>query len=464
MSIYRYNFNEIQNRDIKKYLQSKFNFEKWEDSIAEDAIFSHFSNFNKISYGFPISKNFFIILKKILKKNLQEYELPYLFFDKKNEKEILYKNIDFFEESMYYLRNSEGKREIYNYKLSSIESVRKIIMNKLKDYNDDSQFLLEKSNKNVLLFQGNSFELRTYVLVVKIEKKIYTFIYPLLIFHFGVENINMIDLLKFLDVEYENGSKIDSFHPIMNDIYTLVQKTANIIANVVKLTNYIYKIENTKKYKKLDKSQMQYHLYALDITLNEDKKPFLVDIIEDPFYSPSKEDLKIIKEKNKIFNDIIENFIIPFSKYSNISFDSSDFILLKNTNQYFDYKLLICKKLNDDFINKDFLSKDGENFLIKILNDPIIEFKTDNSAFLKNIKLKNGCDDNIEKLIINSEKNSECMFETEKIDDVNIDQKIEDLITKERKEKIIGIASATIPIFLATYLAKKTYQALIKKN
>jgi hypothetical protein len=57
MSIYRYNFNEIRNHDLKKYLKSKLNFEKWEDSIAEDATLSHFSNFNKISYGYPTSKN-----------------------------------------------------------------------------------------------------------------------------------------------------------------------------------------------------------------------------------------------------------------------------------------------------------------------------------------------------------------------------------------------------------------------
>lgn len=466
MSIFRYNLNKIENHDMKKYLQSKLNFEKWEDSNVEDATLSHFSYFNKISYGFPISNNFFIIVKKILKKYLEESELPYLIFDKKNEKEILCKNIDFFEDAIYYLRNSEGKKEIYNYKLSTLENFRKILINKYKDYNDDSEFILEKSNKNLLLFQGNSFELRTYVLVVKINKKIYTFLYPLLIFHFGIENINMMDLLKFLDIEYQDESKIESFHPIMNDIYNLVQKTSNIIANIVKLTNYIYKIENIEKYKKSNrskKSQMQYHLYALDIILNEDKKPFLIDIIENPFYSASKEDFKIIKEKNKIYNDIIDNFIIPFSKYSIILSDNTDFILLKDKNQYFEYKLLIYKKINDDLINKDLLSKDGENFLIKILNDPTIEFKTDNSSFLKNINLKNRCDEDIDKLNKIYEKDSDCIFEEEK-QDLNIEKKIEDLLTKERKEKIVGIISATIPIFIATYLAKKTYQKFTKKD
>jgi hypothetical protein len=272
----------------------------------------------------------------------------------------------------------------------------------------------------------------------------------------------MMDLLKFLDIQYENESKIESFHTIMNDIYNLVQKTANIIANVVKLTNYIYKIENSEKYKKSSKSTMQYHLYALDIILNQDKKPFLIDIVENPFYSNAKEELKIIKAKNKIFNDIIENFVLPFSKYSNITFDDSEFILLTEKNQYFEYKILINKKLNDDAISKDYLSKDGENFLIKILNDPTIEFKTDNHLFLKNINLKNRCDD-IEQLDKILEKESECIFEQEK-QDINIDKKIDELLSKERKEKIVGIASATIPIFIASYLAKKTYQTLTKKD
>ena len=464
MSIFRYNFNEIQNRDIKKYLQSKLNFEKWEESIAEDATLSHYSSLNKISYGFPMSKNNFIIIKKMLKKYLQEYELPYIFFDKKNEKEILYKNIDFFEDTIYYLRNSEGKKEIHNYKLSSIEAIRKIFLNKCKDYNDDEQFILEKSNKNLLLFQGNSFELRTYILIVKIDKKIYTFLYPLLIAHFGIENINMVELLKFLDIEYENGSKIDSFHPIMNEIYYLVQKTANIIANVVKLTNYIYKIENVEKYKKSNKTQIQYHLYALDIILNEAKHPFLIDIIYNPFYTTFKEEVKIIKEKNKLFNDIIDNFIIPFAKYSNISFSTSEFILLTDKNQYFEYKLLIGKKINDDLINNnENISKDGENFLIKCLNDSTIEFTTDNLSFLKNIKLKNGLDTDIDKLNKISEIEQECIFEKEK-KNINIEKKIEELLSKEKKEKLIGIASATIPIFIATYLVKKTYQSLTKKD
>jgi len=268
-----------------------------------------------------------------------------------------------------------------------------------------------------------------------------------------VDNINIIELLQFLDVEYENSSNISSYHPLMDNIYKLVQKTANVIANVVILTNHIYKIENSKKYKNSIKSKMQYHLYALDIILNEDKEPFLIDIVNNPVYQPSKEEARTIREKNKMFDDILENFVINFAKFSNISYDNSRFIILNDTNQYFEYKLVIAKKINDELLeNNDFLSKDGENFLVKCLNDNTTEFTTDNMVFVKKI----------EKEKEKEKEKVECIFEEENV--INIDKKIEDLLQKERKEKIVGIASATLPIFLATYFAKKTYQSFTKKS
>jgi hypothetical protein len=59
----------------------------------------------------------------------------------------------------------------------------------------------------------------------------------------------------------------------------------------------------------------------------------------------------------------------------------------------------------------------------------------------------------------------DCIFEeiTDK-KEVIIEKKIDDLLSKERTDKIFGIASATLPIFLATYLAKKTYQSFTKKD
>ena len=66
MSIFRYNFNGVQNQDLKKYLHSKLDFEKWEESIAQDAIVAHYRHFSKISYGFPMPKNHFIIMHQKL--------------------------------------------------------------------------------------------------------------------------------------------------------------------------------------------------------------------------------------------------------------------------------------------------------------------------------------------------------------------------------------------------------------
>jgi hypothetical protein len=458
MSINRYNFNRVQNQDLKKYFHSKLDFEKWEESIAQDATIADYRYFCKISYGFPMPKNHFVIMKKLLKNYSKDYEMPYIIFDKKNDREVLLKNVDFIESngSVYYLRNGEGKRDFFNYNLTNVNNLSKLITDKYKDSNENIQFILEKSKKAPLFFQSNSFELRAYVLVVQIDKKIYTFLYPLLIAHFGVDNINMAEFLEFLDIGYDNNSNINSYHVLLDKIYQLVQKTSTVIANVCKLSNNIYRIQNEKKCKKSTKPNMQYHLFALDIILNEDKHPFLVDIIHNPDYNLSKEEPKTIREKNKMFDDILDNFVRSFAKFSIIDYDNSKFIILAESSQYFEYKLIISKKINEDFIeNTEFLSKDGEKFLIKCLNDEIAELGTNNATFLTKEKPK-------EKEIIHA---NDCIFEeiTDK-KEVIIENKIDDLLSKERNNKIVGIASATLPIFLASYIAKKTYQSFTKKN
>ena len=478
MSIFRYNFTGVQNRDIRKYLHSKLDFEKWEESIAEDATFAHYRHFRKISYGFPMAKNHFVIMKKLLKKALKEYEIPYIIFDKKieidkhdmyrNDRESLIKQYDFIEPNyIYYLRNGEGKKEFFNYNLTSINVINKLMIEKYKDVDDDVQFILEKSKNNLLFFQGNSFELRTYVLVVQIDKKIYTFLYPLLIAHFGVENVNMAEFLDFLDIGHDNNSNISSYHFLLDKIYQIVQKTATVIANVCKLSKNIYNLENEIKYKNSKKPSMQYHLFALDIILNEDKQPFLVDIIHNPVYKVSKEESKTIREKNKMFDDLLENFVNNFAKFSNIAYDNSNFILLTETPQFFEYKLIISKKISDDFIeNNEYLSRDGEKFLVKCLYDETIELGTNNGTFLisevgKSKEKEREKSKEKEKKIVHQD---ECIFDEQPgKKEVIVDKKIEDLLYKEKKEKIVGIASATLPIFLATYLAKKTYDTLTKK-
>ena len=90
---------------------------------------------------------------------------------------------------------------------------------------------------------------------------------------------------------------------------------------------------------------------------------------------------------------------------------------------------------------------------MKCLNDEIAELGTNNASFLTKEK---------EKEIIHQ---NECIFdEIPEKNEVIIEKKIDDLLSKERTDKIVGIASATLPIFLATYLAKKTYQSFTKKE
>jgi len=468
MSIFRYNFNGFQNQELRKYLHSKLDFEKWEEAIAQDSNIAHYSYFSKISYGFPMPKNHFVIMKKLLKKYSKDFEMPYIIFNKKNFKEILIKNIDFIESTgaVYYLRNGDGKKEIFNYSSINVNSLNKLIIEKYKDADENIEFILEKSKKTSIFFQGNTFELRIYVLVVQMDKKIYTFLYPLLTAHFGVENINMVEFLDFLDIGYDNNSNINSYHFLLEKIYHLTQKTAAAIANICKLSNYIYKIENDNKYKNSIKPQIQYNLFALDIILNEDKQPFLVDIIHNPVYKPSKEESKTIREKNKMFDDILENFVISFAKYSSISYDNSRFILLTESPQYFEYKLIIAKKINDDFIeNIEYISNDGEKFLLKCLNDSATDITTNNSNFLSSEIKKQKENEREKEKEKHNEGSDECIFEeiSEK-KEVIVDKKIEDLLSKERNKKIVGIASATLPIFLATYLVKKTYEKFTKKN
>lgn len=470
MSIFRYNFNFIPYRDLRDFLKSKMESVKWEESIANDATIAHYSYSRKISYGFPKSQNINIIIKKILKELGDSYVLPFLHFYKKDMNHILLNNILFIEDGIYYLRNSDGKKELYNYPLKSIEEINKIILNKYKESNDNTQFILEKSIKKPVLFKGNSFEIRVYVLFVRIDKKYYTFLYPVLLFHFGVNDINMTEFMQFLEFGYDNSDNINGSHPILKNLYKLIQKTTLVISSFIKITNHIYEIENGMKTKNYNKSKLQYQLYALDIILNEDNMPFLIDIVCNPNFSVLDLPSKISREKKKIYNDIFDNFVIHYNNENKINIENSNFIILTETPQHIDYKILICKKmcdndeLNNDIFNKELITNQGEDLAIKLLSENISKLENDNLSLLNKFEL-------VPSKSIKSEhehehdhehrRDSDCDFNNNS--DKIINKKIDDLLKKENKEKIIGIASATLPIFLATYLAKKTYQSFTKK-
>ena len=79
----------------------------------------------------------------------------------------------------------------------------------------------------------------------------------------------------------------------------------------------------------------------------------------------------------------------------------------------------------------------------------------------KNINIEDDNERVFEHIIDHGFENG-CEFDNN--DDKIIIKKIDNLIQKNKKDKIIEIASVTIPIILATYLAKKTYQSFTKKK
>ena len=121
-------------------------------------------------------------------------------------------------------------------------------------------------------------------------------------------------------------------------------------------------------------------------------------------------------------------------------------------------------ELNNDIFNKELITNQGEDLAIKLLSENISKLENDNLSLLNKFEL-------VPSKSIKSEhehehdhehrRDSDCDFNNNS--DKIINKKIDDLLKKENKEKIIGIASATLPIFLATYLAKKTYQSFTKK-
>jgi hypothetical protein len=468
MSIFRYNFNFIPYRDLQDFLISKLDSEQWEESIANYATIAHYSYSKKISYGFPKCSSMKINIKKILKELGDSYVLPFLHFNKKDMNHILLNNILFIEDGIYYLRNSDGKKELYNYPLKSIEEINKIILNKYKEANDNTQFILEKLVKKPCIFKGNSFEIRVFVLFVRIEKKYYTFLYPLLLIHFGVDDINMREFIQFLEIGYDNSDNINSSHPILKNLYKLIQKTALVISNFISITNHIYKIENEMKNKNLNKSKLQYQLFALDIILNEDNTPFIIDIVFNPFFNNVEMQSKILRENKKMYNDILDNFVIYYNNQQRLNLENSNFIILSETPQYIDYKILISKKIseNDNIPNNELITNHGEDLAIKLIFENISKLENDNLFLVNKLELVSSKKINREIEHDNNNNNNEnqddCDFDENK--DKIINNKIIDLLQKERKEKIIGIASATIPIFLASYLAKKTYQSFTKKK
>lgn len=501
----RFNFNLISHRDLRKFLTKIMEGEKWEFSSAHDATLAHYQYQPKISYGFPHSRNMKLITKKLLREQNNDFILPFLHFNRKNMDEVLSDNADFLEDGIYYFRNSEGKRELYNYPVKSLEQIQKIVNFKYKKANNDMHFLLEKSVKKPLVFNGNSFELRAYILILRIGKKYYTFLYPSIFANFGTKNIEKTEFLKYLDLD--TGEYVNGLSPLMKDIYKLLQKTSLIISNYLSVTNKVYSVENEIKVVNKDinyfKSEFQYNLYGVDITINQDFKPFLSDIIFNPIFGAMDSSPKIGKEKTKIYNDLMNNFVIFYDSHKRINFDNSNFVLLTETPQKIPYRWFVGKKLFDengeskfdDTLEyasevQDFITNQGENLVQNILFENKNTLTNDNLNMVSKIGLKPSYNNefvNSDYLIssavggmseeytmktdleefVEKKNTKKCDFEPEKKKpevNLNIDKKIIELKTKEKKDDIINIAKTTIPILTLAYAAKKTINAINNKK
>lgn len=513
-----FNFNLISHRDLRKFLTRKMEIEKWEFASAFDATLAHYTYQPQISYGFPHSKNMKIISKKLLHELELGFIMPFLTFGKDNMNRVFEENSSFLEDGVYYFRNAEGKKELYNYPVKTFEHIQKIVNSKYKKSSSDTQFILEKSMKKPFIFSGNQFETRVYVLLIRVGKKYHSFMYPSIFFNFGIDNIDKQGFLNALGINEE----ITSTNQLIKDIYKLVQKTALVISNYLSVTNRVYSVESDiKNISKKDidffQSEFQFNLYGIDITIDENLKPFLIDIVYNPIFGLIDIPSKVAKEKSKIYNDVIENFVVFYKNNKRINLDSSNFVLLYDTIPYQEYKCFVSKKIFDETSDskyddsleyssdiKDFITPQGEQLVEHILfenkdnlaNDnlilgnrmglkPINSDEFINSDYLftsvtggisEEYTMQNSLidymkkkEDNFEKcyfesFITEEQKNVSKVKTATEAEDEQIQKKIKDLLNKEKSNKMLNVAKNTIPVLGLLFAIKKGYSIIKERN
>lgn len=173
MSNPKFNFNLIVHKDLRKFLTKKMESEKWEFSSALEATLAHHTYNTKMAYGFILSKNMKIILKRVLNECEYEFALPFLYFNKRNMEQILEENSFFFDQGLFYLKSVDSKKESINEPVKNIEDIQRLVTKKYKTA--ESYFTVEKINEKIAVFQGEPFDVRLYVMVVKMNSKYYTF-------------------------------------------------------------------------------------------------------------------------------------------------------------------------------------------------------------------------------------------------------------------------------------------------
>jgi len=473
MSISKFNFNLINHKDLRKFLTKKLETSKWEFSSAFEATLAHYTYNPPIAYNFVHSRNMKIIIKKIMLELGCEFILPFVHFNIKNMVKVLEENGPFFDDGLYYFKCADGKREFSNQPVKSSEEIQKIVYTKYK--NSNMNFILEKSDKKMAMFDGDIFDLRVYVLTVRLEQKYYTFMYPTIFVNFPNDNKDRKTFMKSLGLNDKDD--ISGLVPIMKDIYHLVQKTSIVLSNYLEVTRKIFKLE--KEMKNLDRkdSDMQFNLYGIDIVLSADKKPYLSDIALNPVFGLMTLSQRIIREKMRVYDDLVENFITSYDKTGKINIDKTDFVLLHRIPQEVMYRWVISKKDkfdSDDTIEysvdgNDFVTNHGESLVQSIIMENKHTLKNNNDELTSKIGMKPLVSDsyfNTDRLIIDGLGDEYVMNNFEDLGgdphEMTLKDKIDEMMERERKVRepkrsYLGLATKTIPIIGLLYAAKKTY-------
>lgn len=475
MSLSRFNFNLISHKDLRKYLTKKMESLRWEFSSAYDSTLAHYSYHPSIAYNFVHGKNMKITIKKILFDLECDFILPFLHFNKKNMDQVLEENSNFLDDGIFFFRTADGKKELSNHIVKNNEEIQKIVQMKYKS--PHLNFILEKSDKKMAIFEGELFDLRMYTLVVRMGPKYYTLLYPTIFANFKNDDINKKSFTRSLGLgELE---EISGTNNLMKDIYLLIQKTSVALSNYLEITYKIFRLEKDIRKRETQGSDLQFNLYGIDIIINSDRKPILSDIVVNPTFGLMSLPQKILREKIRIYDDIIENFVVEFSKTGKINTSKSDFVILNKTPPEVQYRLFITKKVDTDqdetidykVENNEFITTQGELLVQNLLDENKLGLDNDNHSL--NVKL--GMKPKISESYYNSDNLIEKMsgglgdeytFATNLYEDLNhkipdtiIESKINELYQKEESNKssVLGLAGKTIPILGLMYAAKKTY-------
>lgn len=441
MKLGSYNFNNVLYSDLKKFLCKKMEKEKWDFNSASESDISYFVYGNNIQYGFPIGPNYKAVIKRILKKKNTDF-IP-------NYEEVDYSSMlnftdNYFSNKKCFLKCSNLTYDHPIYEIKNKEYLKKAI-------NPNNKYFLEEEIKNPFHLDNKKIELRCNVLIIR--KK------------------NMFFLLHHPTIFVQSGKEINENLELdevtMNDIHDLVFRTSNVLLNYLRNSCSIYLLE-TKKEMNIQEN-LQFEFVGIDVVLDKNLKPYLSDIVLNPSFGLAKNAKAVQREKINIYNDIIENFIIPYFNNEDFNLSKSRFNLMTKFKPEIPIKFYFSKKtfsINQEIINindleyPDKITESGEKMVENLLIMKLNELINDNELLIEKISFlpkEMVLDQN--SLIINDYLLDEVENEIEEEND-----NCEYLNTiNESDNNIFKNALFLTPWLGTLFLAKKTYHSISRK-